>query len=81
MSNPWKTCKLIYDENNGHFIERMKDRSYSGPDFKEFLEKGKKIAESEKTEYGQDYKIEYSEWIIKCKLRKCNIVMGTLYHK
>lgn len=80
MSNPWQTCKLLFDENKGHFIERMKDRSYSGPDFREFLIKGDKQACSKKSCDDRDFKVEYNGWVIKCKLRRCNIVMGTLYH-
>ena len=80
MSNPWNNCKLIFDESGGHFIERMKDRSYSGPDFREFIAKGTKHPESEKKQCEQDYRIEYQGWVIKCKLRCCNIVMGTLFH-
>ncbi len=79
MSNPWKDCKLIFDENEGHFIERMKDRSYSGPDFREFLLNSSKRPVSKKKVCGQDYEVVYCGWTIKCKLRCCNIVMGTLY--
>jgi hypothetical protein len=79
MSNPWKDCKLLFNENDGHFIERMKDRSYSGPDFREFLINGTKQPNSKKDECEQDFVVEYSGWIVKCKVRCCNIVMGTLY--
>jgi len=80
MPNPWQTCKLLFDENNGYFIERMKDRSYSGSDFREFLIKGDNQACSKKNCDDQDFKVEYNGWVIKCKLRRCNIVMGTLYN-
>ncbi|OWP54412.1 MAG: hypothetical protein B2I18_03845 [Cuniculiplasma sp. C_DKE] len=81
MSDPWSLCKILYEENGGHFIERMKDRSYSGPDFREFLVKGVKEPASKKDTCSQDFKITYQGWIICCKLRSCNIVMGTLYHE
>ncbi len=81
MSDPWKDCELLFDENDGHFFERMKDRSYSGPDFREFLIKGTKHLESKKKNCEQDFSVEFSGWVIKCKVRCCNIVMGTLYQK
>ncbi len=80
MPDSWRSCELLFDENEGHFIERMKDRSYSGPDFREFLIKGIKYPDSKNNDCEQDYTVKYSGWIIKCKLRCCNIVMGTLYH-
>lgn len=80
VSNPWGECKLIFNENNGHFIERAKDRSYSGPDYREFLIEGRKEAESKKTSAGQDYKVTLGEWVIQCKVRRCNIVMGTIFN-
>ncbi len=80
VSDPWKHCKLIFDENGGHFIEMAKDRSYSGPSFRDFLIKAdEKESESKKSENGQDWKISFGKWVIKCKLRNCNIVMGTIY--
>ena len=79
MSNPWRDCELLFYENDGHFIERMKDRSYSGPDFREFLLKGTKQPDSKKNECEQDFVVEYSGWVVKCKVRCCNIVMGSLY--
>ncbi len=81
MSDPWKDCELLIDEYGGHFIDRAKERSYSGPDYREFLIKGSKHPESKKKECEQDFRVEYSGWVIKCKLRCCNIVMGTIYHK
>jgi hypothetical protein len=79
VSDPWKECELIFDENEDHFIERMKERFYSGPSPREILLKGSKEPQSKKTESSQDFKITYGKWVIKCKLRKCNIVMGTIY--
>ena len=78
-SNPWKDCELIFCENEGHFIERAKDHSYSGVEYREFLLEGHKEAESKKTGTGQDYKVTLGGWVIKCKVRRCNIVMGTIY--
>ena len=77
--DPWKECELIFHENEGHFIERAKDRSYSGPDYREFLMKGNREPEGNKDFDGQNYKITYGRWVIKCRLRRCNIVMGTIY--
>ncbi len=70
---------MIFDENEGHFIERAKDRSYSGPDYREFLIKGKKEKFSHKKEDSQDYSVRMGKWTIRCKVRQCNIVMGTIY--
>lgn len=81
MLDPWKKCKLIFDESENHFIERSIDRGYSGPEFREFLLKGNKEPKSKKTDNGQDFKVEYGKWVIKCRMRKCNIVMGTIYLK
>jgi hypothetical protein len=78
-SDPWRQCELIFDENEGHFIERAKDRSYSGPEYREFLIKGKKEKGSDREEEGQDYLVKLGKWVIKCKVRQCNIVMGTIY--
>jgi hypothetical protein len=80
-SDPWRQCELIFDENEGHFIERAKDRSYSGPDYREFLIRGEKEKSSVMSENGQDYLVTLGRWVIKCKVRRCNIVLGTIYLK
>lgn len=81
MTNPWSTCELLYDENNGHFLERMKERSYSGPDCRDFLINGKKEPVSKKDQCSQDFKVYLAGWVVCCKLRCCNIVMGTIFHE
>ncbi len=81
MSDPSKDCKLLFDKNDGHFFERAKERSYSGPDYREFLIKGTKQPESKKKNGEQDFIVEFSGWVIKCKLRRCNIAMESIYKK
>jgi hypothetical protein len=79
MVNPWRTCELLFNENGGHFIERAKERCYSGPNFRDFLVKGKKQVCSKNTSSGQDYNVSLGKWNIRCKMRRCNIVLGTIF--
>ncbi len=79
MTDPWQTCKLLFNENEGHFIERAKERSYTGPEYRDFLVNGKKEACSKKLRSGQDYKVYFGKWVIKCKVRSCNIILGTIF--